>query len=362
MAENVKMDFIICYNSILYKDECIAYIDALNVPENVEIGVITVEQAESLAAGYNQAMRASDAKYKVYMHQDVFILNSNFISDVIELFVQNPEYGMFGVVGTDRKILNGCYWNEWDCGWSYVSTPLHVANKLFRAVDKVTPVEAIDGMIMITQFDLPWREDVFDGFHLYDISQSEEMKRAGYRIGVVPQESPWCLHDCGCNSFGDYDLYRERFCECYFQEGYRYEKLPEQEKYREMGIIAQKFLGAMIQYFNDENWDQVAGLFQQYEMLLSYNTDLQYLLGVYGILARESQGGEKKIYQKGKTFQNYKEEYMRDLFAERRGLKDKVLEGGHGEQPGRRVSESIGRCGAVCGRFDARYGEGTGHG
>ena len=104
-----------------------------------------------------------------------------------------------------------------------------------------------------------------------------------------------------------------------------------QVKYREMGIIAKKFLGAMIQYFDDENWDRISVLLQQYTELFSYNTDLQYLLGIYGILARESQGGEKQIYRAGKTFAEYKEEYMRNLFAERRELKNKVVEGGHGE-------------------------------
>ncbi len=26
------------------------------------------------------------------------------------------------------------------------------------------PVECIDGLLMATQYDVPWREDLFDGF------------------------------------------------------------------------------------------------------------------------------------------------------------------------------------------------------
>ncbi len=55
----------------------------------------------------------------------------------------------------------------------------------------------IDGMLMATQYDLPWREDLFMRWDSYDASQSQEFIRHGYQVVVPAMDHPWCLHDCG---------------------------------------------------------------------------------------------------------------------------------------------------------------------
>ena len=56
-------------------------------------------------------------------------------------------------------------------------------------------VEAVDGLFLATQYDIPWREDLFTGWHLYDTSMCKEMQRRGRRV-VVPNQSEdfWCIH------------------------------------------------------------------------------------------------------------------------------------------------------------------------
>ena len=81
-----KVCFIICSNDKLYTSECLYYIDHLTVPEGYRIDVLTVEDAASMAAGYNEAMGCSDAKYKVYLHQDTFLINPDFIQDFLHVF------------------------------------------------------------------------------------------------------------------------------------------------------------------------------------------------------------------------------------------------------------------------------------
>ena len=93
-----KICFIICSTSRLYTEECLHYINHLNVPEGYQVDALTVEDAKSMAAGYNEAMQASDAKYKVYLHQDVFIINHDFIKDVLEIFQKDSQIGMIGAV------------------------------------------------------------------------------------------------------------------------------------------------------------------------------------------------------------------------------------------------------------------------
>jgi hypothetical protein len=235
MNEN-KIAFIICYNDELCMSECVRYINRLNVPVGIERDIIGIQGAESMCAGYNAAMRDSDAKYKVYMHQDVFILNLNFIEDVIKIFRDNPQYGMLGVCGSDKVLADASYWLEWNTGATRWGGNINedVRYNFGRNESCLMPVVALDGMMMITQYDLPWREDLFDAFDFYDVSQSFEFTRAGYRVGVVPQTSPWCLHDCGWSNMSRYDRYRQIFCREYSGYGHKYEENPQNIRQREV--------------------------------------------------------------------------------------------------------------------------------
>jgi hypothetical protein len=224
MNEN-KIAFIICYNDELCMSECVRYINRLNVPIGIETDIMGIQGAESMCAGYNAAMKDSDAKYKVYMHQDVFILNANFIADVINAFKENPQYGLIGVYGADRAVRDANYWNVWSVGVTrWGSNLIEDSDSVADAKNPPTLKEcvAVDGMMMITQVDLMWREDVFDGFDMYDISQSVEFAKAGYKVGVVHQSTVWCLHDCGRSRMDKYDAIRKKFCEEYRQYGYEY--------------------------------------------------------------------------------------------------------------------------------------------
>lgn len=223
-----KIAFIICSNNEQYLQECIRYLSFLKVPEGIETDVITIQDAESMTSGYQAAMKESDAKYKVYLHQDVFILNENFISDCMEVFQKNPEYGLLGVAGSDQRITDAAYWDKWNLGAVDVCNSngalrLKLDGGIYDNRQKaVKKADAIDGLIMITQYDVDWREDIFKGFDFYDISQSMEFQRAGYQVGVICQDIPWCYHDCGFSKLFQYDKERKIFCDTYKEEGFIY--------------------------------------------------------------------------------------------------------------------------------------------
>ena len=79
-----KICFIICVNNDLFFEECAKYIYALSIPEGMEIELLEIRGAASMTSGYNEGMYASNAKYKVYLHQDVFIINRYFIIEAVE--------------------------------------------------------------------------------------------------------------------------------------------------------------------------------------------------------------------------------------------------------------------------------------
>ncbi|XEC93658.1 glycosyltransferase family protein [Paenibacillus tarimensis] len=213
-----KICFITCVADPIQYRKSLSYIYSLSVPEGYEIERIADEQAEGLTAAYNRAMKSSDAKYKVYLHQDVWIMNANFLNDVIKLFQKYPKLGMIGTVGAKTIPANGIWWESLSrYGKIYDSVTGGLQLLAFHDIDHdYESVRAIDGLIMMTQFDVCWREDLFSGWHFYDLSQSLEFNKAGYDVGVPKQERPWCIHDCGIvNVRNGYEEAREIFIRNY---------------------------------------------------------------------------------------------------------------------------------------------------
>jgi GT2 family glycosyltransferase len=222
-----KIAFIYCVNNRALYEESVRYVKSLHVPEGYEIEFIAIESASSIASGYNQGMRQTDAKYKVYLHQDVFIVNKNFLYDIIALFEKYPKLGMIGVAGAKTVPKNGVWWESTQrFGKVYDSHTGEMKLLSFKDTElDYEPVQAIDGLIMITQYDTPWREDLFTGWHFYDLSQCQEFLLAGYDVGVVRQNEPWCVHDCGIvNVKNGFDDYRKKFIDVYGENVQRLNK------------------------------------------------------------------------------------------------------------------------------------------
>ncbi|MFC4182447.1 glycosyltransferase [Saccharococcus thermophilus] len=222
-----KIAFIYCVNNRALYEESVRYVKSLHVPEGYEIELIAIEGASSITSGYNQGMRQTNAKYKVYLHQDVFIVNKNFLYDIIALFEKYPKLGMIGVAGAKTIPKNGIWWESTQrFGKVYDSHTGEMKLLSFKDTElDYEPVQAIDGLIMITQYDIPWREDLFTGWHFYDLSQCQEFLLTGYDVGVVCQNEPWCVHDCGIvNVKNGFDDDRKKFIDVYGENVQRLNK------------------------------------------------------------------------------------------------------------------------------------------
>lgn len=213
-----KFCFIVCSNSQLFMEECQLYIEQLYIPEEHEVQLLTIENAKSMAAGYNEAMESTDAKYKIYLHQDVFIINKYFLYHILEIFNQDEEIGLIGMVGSKQMPSSGVMWNARQIGNIYSRQEYNLVEEAeyLQSIQSIEDVEAVDGLCMITSKDIYWREDIFDGWDFYDASQSAEFLRAGYRVVVPTVVHPWCLHDDGqILSMWNYDKYRKKYLEEY---------------------------------------------------------------------------------------------------------------------------------------------------
>lgn len=211
---NSKFCFIMCSNNKQYEEECMHYINNLKIPDGYSVEHIIIYNATSMTSGYNKAMHSSDAKYKIYLHQDVFILNKNFLYDLLTYF-KAPSVGMIGIVGSPDFPKNCVMWYGYRIGIFYSNSIYSSSYNEFQKIYTPTQVEAIDGFLMATQYDIPWREDIFTGWDFYDISQCFEFRKAGYNIIIPPSDTPWCFHDDGILNLTDYNNNRKLFREYY---------------------------------------------------------------------------------------------------------------------------------------------------
>jgi 2-polyprenyl-3-methyl-5-hydroxy-6-metoxy-1,4-benzoquinol methylase len=210
-----KICFILNTNNSDYLKECLLYLSLLEVPKDYEVDCLTVDDAQSMAEGYNRAMNLSDAKYKVYLHQDVLIINKRFIYDLLKIFKSDEKIGIMGIVGNRSLNEYGAPFSEYGkrrIGELYMDLISNVENKIYsKANAPCEDVIVLDGLLMATQYDLPWREDLFKGWDFYDCSQSIEFIKAGYRCVVPHMDEPWVLHDNDIANFKNYEKWRQVF-------------------------------------------------------------------------------------------------------------------------------------------------------
>ncbi len=209
--DNQKICFIMCVNHELYAKECIHYLEQLELPEGFQREILTIKGAESMASGYNQAMQKSEAKYKVYLHQDVFIVYQNFIREIVKIF-EEPRIGMIGIVGTPRLDDTAVMWHGERVGMLYSNSVYFANSSRFGQVEgEYQAVQAADGLLLATQYDIPWREDLFRNWDFYDVSQCMEFQRQGYQVVIPRTDRPWCIHDDGILDLSNYYTERDIF-------------------------------------------------------------------------------------------------------------------------------------------------------
>ena len=120
---------------------------AVDVPDGYSAAIQPVTGDEKFFA-YNAAMQASDAKYKIYLDEQAVVTDANFLHELL---------------------------------------------KIFRD-ESIGAVEVADGIFFATQYDLPWREDLFADNFFGGRAQCVEFKRAGFKV-VIGGDWIFCRGD-----------------------------------------------------------------------------------------------------------------------------------------------------------------------
>jgi hypothetical protein len=210
----ISVAFITCVNNQSIYEQCLAYLARLD-KQGFSVEYIPVQDSVSITRAYNRAMSVCTAKYKVYLHQDTFIVEPLFLQHIHNIFSSDPSIGMIGLLG-GRKMPGGedklLCWTE--CEEIYGNVYVPRADHHVRGILTSNPYEwvsVVDGFIMVTQYDLPWREDIINGFHFYDKSQSFEFWKKNYKVVVPRMENCWVYHLCSQNYDSEYYRLRKVF-------------------------------------------------------------------------------------------------------------------------------------------------------
>lgn len=218
-----KIAFIIYYKNEIIRDECIFYINRLHVPADFETDIITVTDTDSICEAYNAGMKSSDADIKVYIRENVFIINRNFIPDINDIFKSDSESGLLGILGWNKLPDEAHYHRNWNYGSVYIQNNIMDKPALDKGVifgsraecfkaeeyenDIISQAEALDGALLVSNTDIEWREDILKGCECFDIAASVEYKRRGYRLNVICSKEPWCHMDINGFNPDDANIY-----------------------------------------------------------------------------------------------------------------------------------------------------------
>lgn len=215
--KNNKIAFVTCVSDEYRYRESVRRLRALPVPAGYATEFVPIVGAPGMAAGYNRAMSMTDAAVKVYLHQDVTIVQPSFLPSIVRLFGKHERLGMLGVIGAKTLPASGVWWHSpRKYGMVYGNPTGAMALLKHGDVEgEYEPVRALDGLLLATRADIPWREDLFKGWHFYDVSQCAEYEKAGFEAGVVSQREPWCVHECGVSAMEGFEEARRVFVRHY---------------------------------------------------------------------------------------------------------------------------------------------------
>lgn len=197
-----KISFIIYYDEERALQECVYYINNLQIPEGFEIEILYVKDAESFEAVRREALHQSTAKYKIYLDQNVLIINDVLLYELLSRFLENPQIGMQGVWGScngkEDNLGRMLLWSE-----EGIVEASHVRERQDREAN------SINEMFSATQYD---------------------GELSGYQSIIPYQDSSWCVYDCRADK--GTEIERE-----YRYQLLRAEVFHDKESRRKVGVL-----------------------------------------------------------------------------------------------------------------------------
>ena len=148
--------------------------------------IVQITDARSLSEGYNRGFRQTCGEIVIFSHDDIEIISDDFAKRLLRHF---ETHDVVGVAGPSKLV-----------GPSWISSgPPHIHGMVAHRLESggyqlhlygppTDTAQALDGLFFAArrkvcetvQFD----EEIFDGFHYYDLDFTFRSFEAGYRLKV----------------------------------------------------------------------------------------------------------------------------------------------------------------------------------
>ena len=181
--------------------------------------LIRIDDARSLAEGYNRGIARSKGDVLIFSHDDMDI----FSPDTPRRLERHlRDFDIVGVAGTTLLLYPAWHWSGPPHIFGQVAGPADGGKVVVDIYGAPFPVirniQAVDGLFMACRRSVfprfSFDSATFDGFHHYDLDFSYSAFRAGLRLAVV---NDICLYHA---SIGRYDQkwkhYAQKFHEKWF--------------------------------------------------------------------------------------------------------------------------------------------------
>jgi hypothetical protein len=197
--KNNKICFIIYGTNEFLCQESLYYILNLHIPEGVEMDYMLIRDPDSVYEAYNAGMNESDADYKVYVNENVFITDADFVVNLMNAFENNTNVGMIGALGYHKPALYDTSEKKEEMS--------RIGCIIFEGKDKGTQIGSfecdmeyglkevtlLDYNIVATAVDTDWFKDM-DAAKVMS-EKSRALNDMGYKSAVMLTGRPWCLYD-----------------------------------------------------------------------------------------------------------------------------------------------------------------------
>lgn len=157
--------------------------------KDIEILMYENNGSKSLTNVYNTGLSEAKNNIVVFMHDDIEIMTANWGQRLIKHF-DNSEFGILGVAGTKSLSQNGVWWSERQSMYGHVKhtdgNKSWLSEYSYNFGDRIKNVVVVDGVFMSCRKDRIKKSfnEMYDGFHFYDISFCFDNFKEGVEIGV----------------------------------------------------------------------------------------------------------------------------------------------------------------------------------
>lgn len=163
--------------------------------------IIVIENSKgkySLCSAYNEGIRRAKGDYLCFLHEDIIFKSENWGNEFVAAMKLNNQLGLLGILGSKFKSAfpTGWYNPVSNCIYhtgnilqgknSYKDSHFEDFSPGSETLDKVV---CLDGVLLFTKKEivniLHFDENLFEGFHGYDIDFSLQVHFSGYELAVL---------------------------------------------------------------------------------------------------------------------------------------------------------------------------------